>query len=163
MHHIPGHSKGSVAYVVDGQDAAFVGDAVQVHGAANGFPGYRDPDAYRASLEHLRDEVRPRHLYLGHPYRTASGEAYGVELDRAQAVAAIQESLDVEARVRRAFHRATERGLEVTASPYSPFAAVAAELHYTRDPRPEPSPFFVTMQGYRTRPGDQDDRGAVAR
>ena len=43
---------------------------MQVHGAANGFPGYEDPAAYRASLQYLRDEVRPQHLYLGHPYRT---------------------------------------------------------------------------------------------
>ena len=43
VHHIPGHTPGSVAYVVDGQDDVFVGDAVQVHGAANGFPGFVDP------------------------------------------------------------------------------------------------------------------------
>ncbi|MFJ8201409.1 hypothetical protein [Streptomyces sp. NPDC096152] len=51
----------------------FVGDAVQVHGAANGFPGYTDPVAHRTGPEYLRDEVRPRHLYLGHPYRRADG------------------------------------------------------------------------------------------
>ena len=39
VHNVPGHTAGSVAYVVEGQDAVFVGDAVQVHGAANGFPG----------------------------------------------------------------------------------------------------------------------------
>ena len=50
VHAIPGHTAGSVAYVVDGQDDVFVGDAVQVHGAANGFPGYEDPAAYRSSL-----------------------------------------------------------------------------------------------------------------
>ena len=59
VHHIPGHTAGSVAYVVDGQQSVFVGDAVQIHGAANGFPGYEDPAAYRASLQYLRDEVRP--------------------------------------------------------------------------------------------------------
>ena len=48
-------------------------------------PGYVDPLAYRASLEYLRDEVRPQHLYLGHPYRRADGVAYGVELDAEQA------------------------------------------------------------------------------
>ena len=32
---------------------------------------------------------------------------------------------------------------------YSPFARVAEELGYDRDPRLEPSPFFTTMHGYR--------------
>jgi glyoxylase-like metal-dependent hydrolase (beta-lactamase superfamily II) len=146
VHAIPGHTAGSVAYVVDGQDDVFVGDGVQVHGAANGFPGYEDPRAYRASLEHLRDAVRPRHLYLGHPYRTAEGIPYGVELDREQAREALQQSLDIEARVAEA---AARYAPEESDSVYSPFARVAEELGYDRDPRLEPSPFFTTLHGYR--------------
>ena len=99
VHHIPGHTAGSVAYVVDGQKSVFVGDAVQIHGAANGFPGYEDPVAYRSSLQYLRDEVRPQHLYLGHPYRSADGVPYGVELDASAARTALQGSLDLEARI----------------------------------------------------------------
>ena len=139
------------AYVIDGQDDAFVGDAVQVHGAANGFPGYVDPDAYRSSLRYLRDEVRPRHLYLGHPYRTAAGTSYGLRLDRKQAAAALTESLDVEARVRDAAEQAVLAGLTENDSPYSPFDSAAAALGYTGDPRLEPSPFFTTLHGYRAR------------
>ena len=150
---IPGHTPGSVAYVVDGQDDVFVGDAVQVHGAANGFPGFADPAAYRASLERLRDEVRPRHLYLGHPYRTADGVPYGVELDAARARQALQESLDIEARVSAAARGCLEHGLQETDSPYSPFARAAEELGYSGDPTLEPSPFFTSMHGYRTRQG----------
>lgn len=146
VHAVPGHTAGSVAYVVDGQDDVFVGDAVQVHGAANGFPGYEDPRAYRASLEHLRDVVRPRHLYLGHPYRTADGVPYGVELDRDQAWEALQGSLDVEARVAAA---AAQHPPQDTESPCSPFTGVAEELGYTGDPTLEPSPFFTTMHGYK--------------
>jgi len=149
VHAIPGHTAGSVAYVVDGQDDVFVGDAVQVHGAANGFPGYEDPRAYRASLEHLRDVVRPRHLYLGHPYRTAEGVPYGVELDRDQAQEALQGSLDVEARVADAASWYLRDGVRETDSPYSPFARVAEELGYTGDPTLEPSPFFTTLHGYK--------------
>jgi glyoxylase-like metal-dependent hydrolase (beta-lactamase superfamily II) len=145
VHAIPGHTAGSVAYVVDGEDDVFVGDAVQVHGAANRFPGYEDPRAYRASLEHLRDVVRPRHLYLGHPYSTAAGVPYGVELDRVQTQAALQESLDIEARVAGAASRHATRE---TDSAYSPFACVAEELGYTGDPTLEPSPFFTTLHGY---------------
>jgi glyoxylase-like metal-dependent hydrolase (beta-lactamase superfamily II) len=149
VHAIPGHTAGSVAYVVDGQDDVFVGDAVQVHGAANGFPGFEDPRAYRASLEHLRDVVRPRHLYLGHPYRTADGVPYGVELDRDHARQALQGSLDIEARVADAATRYLREGLQETDSPYSPFARVAEELGYTGDPTLEPSPFFTTLHGYK--------------
>jgi hydroxyacylglutathione hydrolase len=149
VHPVPGHTAGSVAYVIDGQDDVFTGDAVQVHGAASGFPGYEDPAAYRSSLRYLRDEIRPRRLYLGHPYRTAVGMPYGVELDREQAQAAIQQSLDIEARIADVTHRYLRDGLRETDSAYSPFARVAGELGYTGDPMLEPSPFFTTLHGYR--------------
>ena len=149
VHHIPGHTAGSVAYVVDGQQSVFVGDAVQIHGAANGFPGYEDPAAYRSSLQYLRDEVRPQHLYLGHPYRGADGVPYGVELDREGARRALQEALDIEARIDNAAGRYVRGGLRETDSVYSPFAQVAEELGYEGDPTLEPSPFFTTLHGYR--------------
>lgn len=151
VHSIPGHTPGSVAYVLDGQDAAFVGDAVQVHGAANGFPGFVDPAAYRASLEYLCDKVRPQRLYLGHPYRRADGTPYGVELDAEQAAEAINQSIAAEGHVAAAACGCLEAGLEETDSPYSPFARAAEELGYTGDPSLEPSPFFTSMHGYRTR------------
>jgi len=150
VHSIPGHTPGSVAYVVNGQNDVFVGDAVQVHGAANGFPGFVDPAAYRASLQFLRDEVRPRHLYLGHPYRRTDGTPYGVELDAEQARAALQESLEVADRVGGAACACLEAGLRETDSPYSPFAQVAQDLGYAGDPTLEPSPFFTTLHGHRT-------------
>ncbi|MEB7447194.1 MBL fold metallo-hydrolase [Arthrobacter koreensis] len=149
VHAVPGHTPGSVAYQLD--DAVFPGDAVQIHGAANRFPGYTDPDAYRSSLAYLRDEVRPERLYLGHPYRGADGEPYGVELDAAQARRALDESLALEARIRGSVTRCLEAGLAATDSVYSPFEPVAAELGYTSDPTLEPSPFFTTLDGYRSR------------
>ncbi|WP_328634999.1 MBL fold metallo-hydrolase [Streptomyces sp. NBC_00356] len=151
VHALPGHTPGSVAYAIDGQRSVFVGDAVQVHGAANGFPGYTDPSAYRAALRHLRDEVRPRRLYLGHPYRRADGTPYGVELDEAQAREAIDQSLAAEDRVAAAACRCLDAGLPHTDSPYSPFTGAAEELGYTGDPTLEPSPFFTSMHAYRTR------------
>ncbi|MFF2346564.1 MBL fold metallo-hydrolase [Pseudarthrobacter sp. NPDC058119] len=150
VHPVPGHTRGSVAYVIDGQNDVFVGDAVQVHGAANGFPGYVDPAGYRASLEYLRDEIRPRHLYLGHPYRRADGTPYGVELNADDARDALMESLQIEARVSDAACGCLAAGLTETDSPYSPFVPVARELGYDRDPTLEPSPFFTTMNGYRS-------------
>ncbi|MEU8707482.1 MBL fold metallo-hydrolase [Streptomyces sp. NPDC048565] len=150
VHSVPGHTPGSVAYAIDGQRSVFVGDAVQVHGAANGFPGYTDPAAYRTGLEYLRDEVRPQHLYLGHPYRRADGTPYGVELDAAQAQEALSQSLEAESRVGAAACGCLEAGLRESDSPYSPFAPAADELGYTGDPTLEPSPFFTSMHGYRT-------------
>lgn len=149
VHHTPGHTAGSVAYVIEGQNDVFVGDAVQIHGAANGFPGYEDPEAYRASLEHLRDVVKPERMYQGHPYGDADGNPYGVELDRETAHRALQDSLDIEARVRDAAERYLAGGVEKTDSPYSPYARVAEELGYEKDPALEPSPFFTTLHGYR--------------
>ena len=148
VHSVPGHTAGSVAYQLDG--AVFVGDAVQIHGAANRFPGYTDPDAYRSSLEYLRNQVRPERLYLGHPYRGADGEPYGVELDAEQARRALDESLVLETRIRGSVTRCLESGLAETDSVYSPFEPVAAELGYTSDPTLEPSPFFTTLDGYRS-------------
>lgn len=155
VHAVPGHTAGSVAYVIDGQNSVFTGDAVQIHGAANGFPGYADPGAYRASLRYLRDEVRPRRLYLGHPYRHANGVSDGVELDGEQARAALTESLDIEARTADAAHRALKDGPRETDSVYSPFACVAEALGYQGDPTLEPSPFFTTLHGYRAQFPDE--------
>lgn len=148
--HTPGHSQGSVAYVVDGQNDVFVGDAVQIHGAANGFPGYEDPTAYRASLAKIL-ALAPERMYLGHPYRIGRGVPYPVILDRDTAEQAVRESLAIEERIRTVAEEAFARGLRETDSPYSPFAEIAAALGYEGDPTLEPSPFFTTLEGYRRR------------
>jgi glyoxylase-like metal-dependent hydrolase (beta-lactamase superfamily II) len=150
VHSIPGHSAGAVAYVVDGQDDVFVGDSVEMQGAANGFPSYGDPDAYRSSLIHVRDEIRPDRMFLGHPYRHADGHTDGVDLDRDQARAALEESIEIESRIREVAQQCLADGLVETPSPYSPFQTVAEELGYAGDPTLEPSPFFTTMHGYRS-------------
>lgn len=148
VHSVPGHTAGSVAYVVEGQRDVLVGDAVQIHGAANGFPSYADPDAYRASLLHLRDHVKPNRLFLGHPYRSQGAESLGVVLDREQAAEKIQESLDIEARVRDTAQTLGLDGPAIARTAYSPFCCIAHRLCYEGDPTLEPSPFFTTMHGY---------------
>lgn len=149
VHAIPGHTAGAVAYVIEGQNDVFIGDAAQSYGAASGFPGYESPDDYRASLRALLD-LGPSHLYLGHPYRRADGTPFPVELDADDAREALEGSLDNEARIRSAVERYLTAGVQPTESIYSPFAAVAEELGYTGDPTLEPSPFFTTMHGYLT-------------
>lgn len=162
VHAVPGHTDGSVAFEITGQGDVFVGDTVQVHGAANGFPGYTDPDAYRASLERLR-ELDPRRLFLGHPYRGTDGEAVGLQLEGPRVREVLDESLMIEARVAEAAERALAAGIPdldapdyaarraAAGSPYWPFGAVAEALGYTGDPTREPSPFFTTLDGYRRR------------
>ncbi|GAA3880437.1 hypothetical protein GCM10022381_23370 [Leifsonia kafniensis] len=150
VHSIPGHTEGALAYVVEGTGDVFVGDAVQAYGAASGFPGYEDPDRYRASLENLRDVVRPERLYLGHPYRRADGSPFPEVLDAADALEAIQGSLDNEARIRDVVLPSLQAGLKETDSPFSPFESVASQLGYVGDPTLEPAPFFTTMNAYVT-------------
>lgn len=150
VHAIPGHTAGSVAYEIAGQGDVFVGDAAQIHGAANGFPGYEDPIGYRESLQFLANDLDINRLFLGHPYRRSDGTPYGVELDREHARAAIDESIAIEQRIARAAQDVFEStGFVASDSPYSPFAAVAERLGYAGDPTLEPSPFFTTLDGYR--------------
>lgn len=71
-------------------------------------------------------------------------------LPGAEALEAIQGSLDNERRIRDVVLPYLQAGLVVTDSPYSPFARVADGLGYTGDPPLDPSPFFTTMHGYAT-------------
>lgn len=148
VHSVPGHTTGSVAYEVMGLGDVLVGDAVQIHGAANGFPGYADPDAYRASLLHLRDHVQPRRLFLGHPYRSQGQASEGVVLNREQSAQKLQESLDIESRIRQSTVAMNRDGHDIAEALYSPFCCIADALQYKGDPTLEPSPFFTTMHGY---------------
>lgn len=145
VHAIPGHTAGSVAYVIDGQNDVFVGDAVQVHGAANGFPGYEDPIGYRKSLELLANDIKPNRLFLGHPYRNSQGVPFPVELDASTAALALAESIEIESKIAAAVKKHSP---VATDSPYSPYEAIATELGYAGDPTLEPSPFFTTLHGY---------------
>lgn len=141
---VPGHTPGAVAYVVEDQNDVFVGDAAQCYGAASGFPGYEEPEAYRASLEKVL-ALEPNRLFLGHPYRRADGTPQPVALDAAGAREALTGSLTREAEIRAAMTRCTP---VETDSPYSPFEQVAKELGYEGDPTLEPAPFFTTLHGY---------------
>ena len=157
---MPGHTPGSVAYVVEGQNDVFVGDAVQIHGAANGFPGYADPRGYRRSLQRLA-ALRPSHLYLGHPYRSAEGVPHGVELDSDTAATAIADSLALAERIESVYRaHYVPGGPQETDDAHSPFAAAAADLDYTADPTLEPCPFFTTMHGHLTQTKEQPDEHA---
>lgn len=147
VHHVPGHTAGSVAYEVVGQGDLFTGDAVMLNGAASGIPGYDEPVGYRGSLEALRDGVRPQRLYLGHPYRWPDGESAGVVVEGTDVARAFEVSLDVADRIAAAFAAGAE-GVRETDSVYSPFEAIAADLGYAGDPTHEPWSFFTTLHGH---------------
>ena len=149
VHHTPGHTPGSVAYEILDQKDVFVGDTVQIMGAANGFPGFEDPQAYRESLLKLRDEIAPGRLFLGHRYRNSDGVPYEVELDAAQAQQVLNESLEIESRIAQAFDDQQLTTADSKDSPYAPFATVAEAMGYQGDPTLEPSPFFTSMEAYR--------------
>lgn len=157
VHHVPGHTAGSVAYELAGQGDVFTGDAVMMSGAANGFPGYDDPAAYRASLLHLRDVVRPRRLFLGHPYRWPDGVAPGVVVEGPDADRALAVSLEVADRIADAAARHLPGGVRADGSVYSPFAALADDLGYAGDPTHEPWSFFTTLHGHLTQHEQQKE------
>ncbi len=67
--HTPGHTAGSVTFVLEGEQLGFTGDAVQAFGSFAGvLPLYFDPTAYTDSLKRL-DELQLKTLCLGHPFR----------------------------------------------------------------------------------------------
>ena len=150
--HTPGHSPGSVSFVLDGPDWAFTGDSVQVCGSA-GMPLYVDPMAYQASQRNLVENVRPKRLHMGHKFRTADGTV----LDSIQ---------DGEANVQRALRESLamhDRLIEATAKisgvdPAQPDARAAALGPAAQalglagdDPTSWPPAFFITIHGYLAR------------
>jgi glyoxylase-like metal-dependent hydrolase (beta-lactamase superfamily II) len=150
--HTPGHSPGSVSFVLDGPNWAFTGDSVQVCGSG-GMPLYVDPVAYQASQRHLLEDVRPSRLHMGHRFRTADGSALDSVLDGPQQVeTALRESLAMHERLVEATARI--QGLD-PARPEAQAAALApaaAALGYPADdPAAWPAPLFITLHGYLLR------------
>lgn len=147
--HTPGHSPGSVSFVFE--DQAFVGDAVQLSGGANLFPVIEDPAAYRKSVRTLLEDVRPGRLHLGHRFHDSDGTRQEAQIEGPDVERVLRRSLEIESRLADVARRHMSRGLPAddADSRYGPFAAIAEDLGYTGDPTMEPSPFFVTMHGYR--------------
>lgn len=148
----PGHSAGSLTYLLDGLDWAFAADAAQGWGTINTrFPSFEHPAAYRRSLKHLLEDVRPQRLYLGHNFLDQNGVAMSEQFDGEAVPAVLNLSLEVEARLADAArrHLTSETQSNVNDGPYWPFTEIAAELGYTGEPKILPSPFFITMHGYR--------------
>jgi hydroxyacylglutathione hydrolase len=146
----PGHSIGSVTFLLNGLEWAFAADAVQMYGGASGLPTIENPTLYRKSVQRLLEEVRPKRLYLGHPFRNINGDVQSAEIEGEQVTAVLQASLDMDAKLSRMVKRHLTNGLPTEQHElYGPFGRVAEEIGYTGDPRNLPCAFFVTMNGYQ--------------
>lgn len=149
--HTPGHSPGSVSFILDGTDWAFTGDSVQVCGGG-GVPLYVDPLAYAASQRRLLDEVRPTRLYMGHRFHAADGTQLEAILDGPQVQAALRDGLAMHERLREAASKV--HGLDVS-QPTAQAAALAPAAEALGfapgEPSAWPAPLFITLHGYLER------------
>ena len=147
--HTPGHSAGSVSFVLDGLDWAFTGDSVQVCGSG-GMPLYVDPGAYGASQQKLLDDVRPSRLHMGHRFKSLDGSNFESVIEGPTVERALRESLEMHARL-------TSAVASVTAfDPATPKAAALAPAlgalgFNADDPTTWPPATFITLHGHLTR------------
>jgi glyoxylase-like metal-dependent hydrolase (beta-lactamase superfamily II) len=148
--HTPGHSPGSVSFVLDGLDWAFTGDGVQIGGSA-GIPLYVDPVAYAATQKRLLDDVRPTRLHMGHRFRTLAGASLESVVDGKQQVESVlRDSLAVHARMVAAARSVTT--LDVANPRAAALAPAAQVLGLPADnPAAWPAPFFTTLHGHLKR------------
>jgi len=145
----PGHSIGSITFLLDGLKWAFAADAVQMYGGLGGLPTIENSKLYRESLQRLL-EIRPKRLYLGHPFRNVHGELQSAIIEGEQTQEVLQASLDMDAKLTDILKRHFQDDSSTEDHElYGPFAPIAKELGYTGDPRNMPCAFFVTINGYK--------------
>ncbi|MCQ6279314.1 MBL fold metallo-hydrolase [Bacillus sp. EB600] len=146
----PGHSIGSVTFIINKLDWAFAADAVQMYGGLGGLPTIENPTLYRQSVQRLLEEVRPKRLFLGHPFRDFKGDMQSAQIEGEQVTAVLQDSLDMDAKLRDVIKRYVTFDHAVEHHElYGPFGSIAEAIGYTGDPRHLPCAFFVTMHGYK--------------
>jgi glyoxylase-like metal-dependent hydrolase (beta-lactamase superfamily II) len=147
--HTPGHTHGSVSFLLSGLDWAFTGDSVQVCGSV-GVPLYTEPVGYGASQLRLLDEVRPRRLYMGHRFRALDGSVLDSVLDGPAVERALRDSVTMHERMAEAAGRVT--GLDVAKPQAAALAPAAAALGFPAEsPTAWPPPLFITLHGHLAR------------
>ena len=146
--HTPGHSPGSVSFVLSGLDWAFTGDSVQVCGSG-GMPLYAEPATYATSQKKLLEDVRPRRLHMGHRFRALDGSSFDSVIEGPTVERAISHSLAMHERIVAAARRVDAVDL---ANPKAASLTPAAEaLGLGDDPAAWPSAFFITLHGHLAR------------
>ena len=146
--HTPGHTPGSVTYVLRQAGSAFTGDAVQVGGSSGSsrFPLYTDPTAYRASIIRLLADVQATRLFLGHRFLDPAGAALPAQLEGDRAHAALLASIEVEHRIASAVQ---QRKLVPPAfGAVSALTSAAEALGFGTNPATWPPALFVTLGAY---------------
>jgi glyoxylase-like metal-dependent hydrolase (beta-lactamase superfamily II) len=147
--HTPGHTLGSVSFVVSGLDWAFTGDSVQVCGTT-GIPLYLEPVSYAATQKHVLQDVRPKRLHMGHRFHALDGSVLESILDGPSVERALQESLAMHERM-----SAAARGCTAVDTANPKAAALtpgAAALGLPADnPEAWPQSFFTTLHGHLVR------------
>jgi glyoxylase-like metal-dependent hydrolase (beta-lactamase superfamily II) len=145
--HTPGHSAGAVTFLLDGPDWAFTGDSIQGRGAHATFPLIEHPNSYRASVNKLLEDVRPKRLLMGHQFGGLDGVARSNILEQDAAAAMLRDSADLASQL---------AGLAATITapadqPNDPFQfrPVAELLGFpTDDPWQWPASVFITMDAF---------------
>ncbi|MEC1522548.1 MBL fold metallo-hydrolase [Neobacillus niacini] len=146
----PGHSIGSVTFVLEGFDWAFAADAVQMYGGLSGMPTIENSRLYRKSIKRLLEEVRPKRLFLGHPFRNKDGHLQNAQVECKKVAEVLKASLDMDTKLKDLVKRHLINGRHAEQHElYGPFGSIADEIGYTGDPRHLPCAFFVTMNGYQ--------------
>ncbi|HEX8969050.1 MAG TPA: MBL fold metallo-hydrolase [Chloroflexota bacterium] len=147
--HTPGHSPGSVSFVLSGLDWAFTGDSVQVCGSS-GIPLYAEPSTYAASQKRLLEDVRPKRLHMGHRFKGLDGSPFDSVVDGPDVERVLRESLAMHQRMAEAARAVT--GFDA-AHPRADTLAPAAEALglATDNPAAWPAPLFITLHGHLAR------------
>ena len=70
-----------------------------MYGGFSGLPTIEKPSLYRKSVQRLLEEVRPKRLFLGHPFRNINGEIESAQIEGEQVTAVLQASLDMDAKL----------------------------------------------------------------
>jgi hydroxyacylglutathione hydrolase len=146
--HTPGHSPGSVSFVLSGVDWAFTGDSVQVCGSG-GVPLYAEPSTYAASQKKLLEDVRPKRLHMGHRFRALEGESFDSVIEGPTVERAIRDSLSMHERIADAARRVGS--IDLTTARAADLAPAAKALGLPDDPVAWPPSFFITIHGHLAR------------
>jgi len=147
----PGHSFGSVTFIIENLKWAFVADAVQIFGGVkSGVPTIEDPVAYRKTIKRLLD-LRPARMYLGHHFRDAKGLITECFVEGEAVEDALQDSLLMDKKISSIIKRSNVSDYvnDLTLGKYGSFTPVAEALGYTGDPTFLPCAFLVTVNGYK--------------
>jgi hydroxyacylglutathione hydrolase len=146
----PGHSIGSVTFVLKGLNWAFAADAVQMYGGLSGMPTIENSRSYCKSIKRLLEEVRPSRLFLGHPFRNKDGQMQSAQIEGEEVPAVLRASLEMDDKLRDIVRHHLKNGKSAEQHElYGPFGLIAEEIGYTGDPRLLPCAFFVTMNAYQ--------------